>query len=74
MDCVRNFKSTVLSKDSEEGKNFFFDVSSAILCSQRRVVGVVYRTMFSVNLKETVSRDFRPMVFFINQLTLGPCQ
>jgi hypothetical protein len=23
-------------------------------------------------LKETVSRDFRPLVFFINQLHLGP--
>jgi hypothetical protein len=23
-------------------------------------------------LKETVSRDFRPLVFFINQLPLGP--
>jgi hypothetical protein len=41
------------------------------LMSTRYSVYKNYKVVLS-KLKETVSRDFRPLVFFINQLPLGP--
>jgi hypothetical protein len=41
--------------------------------SEENVVSLLSGIMYcTVNIKETVSRDFRPLVFFINQLHIGP--
>jgi hypothetical protein len=60
-------ENIIIRRSIPEFKSKFLvlnELSSSVICS--------CLLCDACHLKETVSRDFRPLVFFINQIPLGP--
>jgi hypothetical protein len=61
-------RSDIRIKRTEHGRVVSFDHRVVIFMKMPATQGIISRGC----IKETVSRDFRHMIFVINQLSLGP--